>query len=133
MTKPIEEKRLNKRYLCDEYFTSATMTIGNAEVKVTAIDFNKEGMGIFTNAALPDEVKVLLAISYTHPEQAYEFEHIPCSMVYENQTEVGSQCGLKFLRQDLSEHDLSALSTIENILTEQDDPEDRYHLMDLMK
>ena len=56
------------------------------------------------------------------------FNALPCVLVHYNLTEVGSQCGIRFSLEQISQAEQQALAAIELVLAELDDPEDRYHL-----
>jgi hypothetical protein len=125
---PIQEKRQSKRYLCDEFFTQSTLETAEGNVDLTAIDFNRDGIGLFSNEVIPESGNVSLSIHYGNPTLSHEFNNLPCSIVYCNQTEVGSHCGIRFTLSELSLADQAALEAIEANLIKSDDPDDRYHL-----
>tara|TARA_R110002072_G_scaffold90500_8_gene202502 strand:- start:7905 stop:8306 length:402 start_codon:yes stop_codon:yes gene_type:complete len=126
----ISEKRQSKRYLCDEFFTQSSLQTPEGNVDLTAIDFNKEGIGLFSNELIPESGNVGLSMRYENPALTHEFCNLPGSIVYCNQTEVGSHCGIRFTLNELSQTDRTALEKIETHLINCDDPDDRYHLFD---
>ena len=126
----IQEKRQSKRYLCDEFFTLISLHTLEGNLDTTAIDFNKEGIGLFSNDILPESGNVSLSMHYENPALMHTFYNLPCSIVYCNQTEVGSHCGIHFKLNELSQADRTALRAIESYLINCDDPDDRYHLFD---
>ncbi|MFV1872491.1 MAG: PilZ domain-containing protein [Oleiphilus sp.] len=123
-----EEKRLSKRYLCDDFFVHIVLHTPEGDLCITAIDFNQEGMGFFSNEHIPEMASLSLSLQYKNPPLSHTFTKLPCSIVYCNQTEVGSHCGTAFTLNELSEADKKALEEIEAYLITCDDPEDRYHL-----
>lgn len=123
-----EDKRQTKRYLCDEFFTRCSLQSHEGSLDMTAIDFSNEGMGLFTNEVIPESGNFSLCLHYESPSLSQKFKHLPCSVVYYNLTEVGSQCGICFKLEQLSQHDRAALEAIESSLAKLDDPDDRYHL-----
>lgn len=123
-----EEKRLSKRYLCDEFFELIGLEVNQHSFSMTAIDFNKDGIGLFSNDAIPECGNVTLTLRYHSPAFNYIFKDLSCSIVHCNLTEVGSHCGLHFNQSKLSSNDKKALETIEEQLIKSDDPDDRYHL-----
>jgi hypothetical protein len=135
---PANDKRQAKRYLCDEYFRNCILHLEDNAVSedkieassldVTAINFSKEGMGLFCNEHIPESGNFKLSLSYENPSLMKRFDNLPCSIVYCNLTEVGSHCGIRFELAQLSEEDIAALAAIESGLASLDDPEDRYHL-----
>ncbi|MFT6908003.1 MAG: hypothetical protein ACJAS1_004691 [Oleiphilaceae bacterium] len=125
-----QEKRQSKRYLCDEFFTQITLDTPEGNLDITAIDFNKEGIGLFSNNSIPESGNVSLSMHYGNPSLIHEFYNLPCSIVHCNQTEVGSHCGIRFRLNELSPADRTALEAIEAHLIICDDPDDRYHLSD---
>ena len=124
----IQEKRQSKRYLCDQFFILSTLQTLEGSLDITAIDFNKEGMGLFSNEIIPESGNVSLSIRYENPTLTHEFSHLPSSIVHCNLTEVGSHCGIRFKLNELSQADRVALEKIETQLIKCDDPDDRYHL-----
>lgn len=125
---PAEDKRQTKRYLCDEFFTRCTLLCHEGHLDMTAIDFSKDGMGLFTTESIPEPGNLKLCLHYENPAFVYKFNLLPCSLVHYNQTEVGVQCGIRFHLDQISPQDRNALAAIESCLAEFDDPEDRYHL-----
>ncbi len=122
------DKRQRARYLCDEYFSSCIFISNNEEFEVTAIDFSKEGMGFFSTDHIPESGSVTVCFIYRSPTLALEFNALPCTIVYSNQTEVGTQFGVRFEIDQLPLQDKFALEEIESSIALLDDPEDRYHL-----
>mgnify|MGYP003633674401 CR=1 FL=1 len=125
-----QEKRLSKRYLCDKFFTHCTIQAPEESLDLTAINFNKNGIGVFSSDFIPESDNVSLSIHYENPTLTHEFYNLPCSIVYCNQTEVGSHCGIRFNLNEVSETDKVALEAIETLLIKYDDPDNRYHLFD---
>lgn len=125
---PVLDKRQNKRYLCDEHFSSCQLQLNGSLVETTAIDFSHEGMGVFSNDHIPDSGRYSLTLVYDNPALSKQFHKLPCTIVYCNLTEVGSHCGIRFELEQLSAEDRSSLEEIEQSLSQLDDPEDRYHL-----
>lgn len=123
-----QDKRQRKRYLCDEFFTKCSLQSHEENLDMTAIDFSNEGMGLFTNEAIPESGNFSLCLHYKNPTLSHRFNNLPCSIVYSNLTEVGSQCGIRFKLDQLSQDDRAALEAIELCLAKLDDPDDRYHL-----
>ena len=124
----IQEKRQSKRYLCDEFFTHISLQISEKDMDMTAIDFSREGIGLFSSDTLPESGNALLSLDYQSPPFNHTFSRLPCAIAHCNLTEVGSHCGVYFKLSDLSQADKAALESIESILIENDDPDDRYHL-----
>tara|TARA_R110001592_G_scaffold103298_1_gene291125 strand:+ start:7408 stop:7809 length:402 start_codon:yes stop_codon:yes gene_type:complete len=124
----IQEKRQSKRYLCDEFFTNSTLQTPEGNVDITAIDFNKEGIRLFSSDVIPESGKVSFTMHYENPALSHEFYNLPCSIVYCHLIEVGSHCGIRFNLNEVSEIDRAALEAIEEHLVKCDDPDDRYHL-----
>ena len=125
----IQEKRQSKRYLCDQFFLQISLKTLEGYLDVTAIDFNSEGMGLFSNDTIPESGDLSLSLHYDNPSLNYAFDSLPCTIVYCNLTEVGSHCGIRFNLKQLSQADRSALKAIERCLIEVDDPENRYHFL----
>lgn len=125
-----QEKRLSKRYLCDKFFTHCALQTPKGNLDLTAINFNKEGIGVFSSDFIPESGDVSLSIHYENPTLTHAFYNMPCSIAYCNQTEVGSHCGIRFNLDKLSATDKEALEAIETHLTSHDNPDDRYHLFD---
>ena len=125
---PTQDKRQTKRYLCDEFFTRCTLQSHEGSLDMTAIDFSKEGMGLFTNEAIPESGNFSLCLHYENPTLRHKFNNLPCSIVHCNLTEVGSHCGIRFKLDQISLEDRNALEAIELCLATLDDPDDRYHL-----
>lgn len=125
---PAQDKRQNKRYLCDEHFANCQLQLDERQVETTAIDFSHEGMGLFSGEHIPESGCFVFSFTYGKPNLAREFIALPCTIVYCNLTEVGSHCGIRFELDKLSIEDRSSLKDIEQSLSLQDDPEDRYHL-----
>jgi hypothetical protein len=126
----IQEKRQLKRYLCDEFFTQCSLQTPEGNLEITAIDFNKEGIGLFSNDVIPESGNVSLTMHYENPALIHKFSNLPCSIVHCNLTEVGSHCGIHFTLNELSQTDRTALEAIETYLIKCDDPDNRYHLSD---
>ena len=126
----VQEKRQSKRYLCDEFFTQITLQTLEGSLDITDIDFNKEGIGLFSNEVIPESGNVSLSIQYKNPLFIHMFNNLPCSIVHSNLTEVGTHCGVRFKLEELARTDRNALDTIESYLIKSDDPDDRYHLLD---
>lgn len=124
----IQDKRQTKRYLCDEFFSRCSLQSLEGNLDMTAIDFSKEGMGLFTNEAIPESGNFKLCLYYENPSLSHKFKDLPCSIVHYNITEVGSQCGICFKLDQLSQDDRAALEAVELCLAKLDDPDDRYHL-----
>ena len=125
---PAQDKRQAKRYLCDEHFKQCVLMFEDLALEVTAIDFTKEGMGLFASEHIPDSGSFKLSMSYENPALHHCFEDLACTLVYCNLTEVGSHCGIRFEQDQLSPENQTALKAIEANLASLDDPEDRYHL-----
>ena len=125
-----QEKRQSKRYLCDKFFTHCSLQIPEGNLDLTAINFNKDGIGAFSNDFIPESDNVSLSIHYENPTLKHEFYNIPCSIVYCNQTEVGSHCGIRFNLNEVSQTYKVALEAIETHLIKYDDPDNRYGLFD---
>jgi hypothetical protein len=123
-----QEKRQAIRYLCDDFFSICLINTEDDKTDITAIDFNKEGMGIFSNIMPSESGEIILCLKYENPAQTYTLINLPCTIVHYNQTEVGCHCGVRFHADKLAENDRKALEEIETILSKSDDPEDRYHL-----
>jgi hypothetical protein len=68
-----QEKRQSKRYLCDEFFTQITLDTPEGNLDITAIDFNKEGIGLFSNNSIPESGNVSLSMHYGNPSLIHEF------------------------------------------------------------
>jgi hypothetical protein len=128
--KSIPEKRQSKRYLCDQFFSQSSLQTSEGNLDITAIDFNKEGMGLFSSDIIPESGKVSLSMSYENDSFSHRFDNLPCFIVHCNLTEVGSHCGICFRLNELSQRDSAALEAIECYLIQSDDPEDRYHLFE---
>lgn len=125
---PAQEKRQATRYLCDEHFQQCVLMFENVAVEVTAIDFTKEGMGLFASEHIPASGRFKLSFSYENPSLPHRFTELACTLVYCNLTEVGSHCGIRFEQDQLSPENQTALKAIEANLASLDDPEDRYNL-----
>lgn len=123
-----QEKRQANRYLCDEYFSVCLLDTQSDNFDITAIDFNKEGMGVFSNAMPSESGDIILYLIYDNPALKYTFKKLPCTIVHFNQTEVGCHFGVHFHYNKLTKKDRNALEKIETLLSKTDDPEDRYHL-----
>lgn len=124
----IQEKRQSKRYLCDEFFAQCSLQTFKGNLDITAIDFNRDGMGLFSSEAIPESGQISLSMHYNNPTMSHVFSNIPCTIVHCNLTEVGSHCGVRFNINELSAEDITALETIEDCLIKFDDPDNRYHL-----
>ena len=125
----IQEKRQSQRYLCDQFFLQISLKTLESYLDVTAIDFNSEGMGLFSNDTIPESGDLSLSFNYDNPSLKFAFDSLPCTIVYCNLTEVGSHCGIRFNLKHLSQTDRAALKAIERCLIEADDPENRYHFL----
>ena len=123
----IQEKRLLKRYLCDEFFTHSTLQTPQGNLDFTAINFNQDGIGVFSNDFIQESGNVRLSMHYENPDLQHEFYKLPCSIVYCNQTEIGSYCGIHFNLNEISPTDRAALVAIEAHLVKNDDADNRYH------
>lgn len=124
----INEKRQSKRYLCDEFFKQITLETNHHTINMTAIDFNKDGIGLFSSDVIPESGNMRVSMRYESPAFNYTFKNMPCSIAHCNLTEVGSHCGLHFNLNSLTLEDSEALKIIEIQLIKSDDPDDRYHL-----
>lgn len=123
-----QEKRLLKRYLCDDFFTLSALLPTETSLDLTAINFNKEGIGVFSNDFIPESGSLSLSIRYDSPRFSHTFNKLPCAIVYSNQTEVGSHCGVRFNLDDISQTDKEALELIEAYLVKIDNPDNRYNI-----
>ena len=127
---PSQERRLSKRYLCDEFFSHSSLQTSEGNLDLTAINFNKDGIGMFSNDSIPESGNARLTMHYENPSLSYDFYNLSCTIVYCNQTEVGSHCGIRFNLHELSQADKEALEAIETLLVKSDNPDDRYHLLE---
>lgn len=124
----IQEKRHSTRYLCNKFFIQTKAETVEEILNLTAIDFNKDGMGLFSSDVIPESGQLIVTMHYHSPTFQYNFINLVCSIVHCNLTEVGSHAGISFNFHTLSEADKKALSSIEKELINTDNPEDRYDL-----
>ncbi len=121
------EKRQLPRWLCDRNF-SVSVIIDDHHYPMSVVNFNHLGIGLFCGERLPEVVHCTLALSYHSDWIQLRDERIPVTIVYANETEVGSDYGLKFELENSSTELQEALLEIENLLATKQCHGDRYGL-----
>ncbi|WP_020409899.1 hypothetical protein [Hahella ganghwensis] len=112
------EKRELPRLLCTPAFSSSLVYVEGKEFDVSSINFNRNGLGIFMNGRLPDAASGTVSFQFeTADGQQIRITDLPFLLVYANETEVGSQYGLKFETGEVMEDVLQALREIESGLS----------------
>ncbi|MDX1452786.1 MAG: PilZ domain-containing protein [Oleiphilaceae bacterium] len=124
---PQTERRANVRLLCDERFQNLLLHIQEGDYPVTAINFNRAGIGVFTSKHLPDFTHAELSFTFA-TEPPLRLQSIPCEAVYSQDTEVGDQYGLRFVDKQIPAATLERLEQIELLAAESNDEQDRYGL-----
>ncbi len=127
MSSPQTERRANPRYLCDDRFCDARLHYEGQSFSVTAINFNREGLGVFATEHLPNTQSIAVSFSFSD-QSTMDIGPMECEVVYSQDTEVGDQYGLKFLSETIDSATHSKLQAIEKALACNDNQEDRYGL-----
>ncbi|OZG74696.1 hypothetical protein BTA51_06860 [Hahella sp. CCB-MM4] len=108
------EKRELPRLLCPPAFSNSLLEIGGAQYEADSINFNRNGLGIFVNGRLPNVDGGMVSFQFEREDrQLIEITGLPFELVYSNETEVGSQYGLKFETGGVSDDVKEALREIE--------------------
>ncbi len=108
------EKRELARLLCPPAFSNCQLDIDGELFEADSINFNRNGLGIFVNGRLPDAEGGLVSFQFEREDrELVMISGLPFKLVYANETEVGSQYGLKFESGSVNDDVREALREIE--------------------
>ncbi len=124
----MKEKREHPRYLCDEQFSDCELIGGGQSVLVHSINFNHQGMALFTSHLLPEADVWVVSFQHDAEEGCVVVDQLPCCLVYANETEVGNHYGISFEWEALSEDQREQLLVIEQRLAQLSKTQGRYGL-----
>ncbi|MYM63758.1 hypothetical protein [Pseudomaricurvus sp. HS19] len=118
-------KRHLPRWLCDPDFKVSVLIDGH-HYDTVALNYNHVGMGLFRYERLPEASQCTVSLSYNSDPIQLKDELIPATIVYANETEVGSHYGLKFNLETVGTRLLLALQEVDRLLGERENHSDRY-------
>lgn len=126
----IKERRKIPRFLCSDQFSDSQLFIGSNEFSLISVNFNRFGIGLYSNYTLPlinlDD-KGLISFQLETQQQKLIIEQLPCRIANIRLSDVGHQYGIYFPQIKTSDNNLSnSLLLIEKHLEDNNSPENRW-------
>ena len=94
------ERRRIPRFLCSDKFSNCQLdvTFGNdtRQFKAQSINFNHQGIALFSTHPLPEIDQCLISFSYDQGDQQVTIKKMPCVFRHINEMEIGCQYGVEF-------------------------------------
>ncbi len=124
------EQRRRPRFLCDERFSDSEILPENTSdwIAVNLINYNRYGVCIFMPLPLEALTNFSLRMAFDDATLHMPQLQIPCELVYRNDSDIGSYCGVRFRLNN--KQPSNTLIKIEEILEDSQQDEDRYGLLD---